>query len=48
MPKTNAEKKRDERKRKREAGLVPLEIWIKPAWREVILKLLDKLKGGDK
>lgn len=46
MPKTQAERQKDKRQRKKEAGLVKLELWIKPAWREAILKLLDKLKGG--
>lgn len=45
MPKTNAEKKRDERQRKREAGLVPIEIWIKPTWRESIMNLIKKLNS---
>lgn len=45
MPKTAAEKKRDERQRRKDAGLMRLEIWIRPAWRKKILDFLKKLEN---
>jgi hypothetical protein len=31
------------RQRQRDAGLVKFERWIKPAWREAVAKVVDRL-----
>lgn len=41
--KSNKEYKANERQAKREAGLVRLEVWIKPEWKEEIVNLINKL-----
>lgn len=41
--KSAADRKKEERKRKRNSGLVPKEIWCKPDDWEKIRKYVDKL-----
>lgn len=36
---TNAEAKRAERQRKRDAGLVPKEVWIRPQYNDKLRKM---------
>lgn len=43
-PKTNAERKREHDQRKRDAGFVHAQFWIKPEWRERIKNHLEKLE----
>ncbi len=40
---TPAERKAKERERKRDAGLVRVEVWVKPEHRGQIRKLADEL-----
>lgn len=42
-PKSSADRKKDERQRKRDSGLVPKEIWCKPDDWEKVRKYVDKL-----
>jgi hypothetical protein len=42
-PKSSAERKKDERQRKRDSGLVPKEIWCYPEHWKKIQKFIDKL-----
>jgi len=42
MPKSNTQSKRDERARKRAAGLVPKEIWPHPLDWPAIKKYIDR------
>jgi hypothetical protein len=46
MAMSNAESKRQERLRKRYAGLVPKEVWIKPKW-TTELRRIEKIFRGD-
>jgi hypothetical protein len=42
-PKTTAQRKKEERQRKRESGLVPKEIWCFPEHWKKIQNYIDKL-----
>lgn len=47
MPKSNAEYKQIERKKKRKAGLVPYQKWIRPVWKgslDRLIKILEEEK----
>ena len=46
MSKTSAERKSSERKRKREAGLVPKEVWIKKGRDQDLAKAVEKINKG--
>ena len=41
----SAQKSRD---KKRLAGFIPWEIWIKPEWKKEILEVIERLKGNAK
>jgi hypothetical protein len=41
---TNAEAKRAERQRKRDAGLVPKEVWIRPEHTEELREVERRLR----
>ena len=47
-PKTAAERKKEERQRKRAAGLVPKEIWCYPEHWKKIESYIERLKKVDK
>jgi hypothetical protein len=40
---TAADRKRRERQRRREAGFVPVEVWVRPEHREHLKRYLAKL-----
>lgn len=44
MPKTLSERQAALREKRHKEGLIRIEFWIKPAWREAINKLLESLK----
>jgi hypothetical protein len=44
-PKTMAQRAKDRRDKKRNAGLIKLELWIKPEWKLKIQEFVEKLKG---
>jgi hypothetical protein len=46
-PKTANERKADERARKRKAGYVLWQIWVRPEWKQAIKKLIEKLEKGE-
>lgn len=46
MAKTAAERKRDERERKRSAGLVEHRVWVKPEKWPEIQRFVAKVSGG--
>jgi len=45
QPKTASQRKSEERKRKREAGLVPVEVWVKKAKRDELRREVERLNG---
>jgi len=47
-PLSSAQRKRRERDKKRESGLVPIEIWIKPEWKYEVKNLINELNGKEK
>lgn len=40
---TDAERKRAERERKREAGLVPVQVWVRPEHAQAVREYADRL-----
>ena len=45
MRKTDAQYKADERERKKSAGLVKWELWIRPEWKPKIIDVINKIRG---
>lgn len=46
---TPAERKKAERQRKRSAGLVPLEVWVRPEHKDAVVKFVARLqKAADR
>lgn len=43
MARTPTERKRDERKRKRDQGLIQIQLWIKPQYKERIIRIIEGL-----
>lgn len=44
MPKTLSERQAALREKRHKEGLIRIELWIRPEWKEVIKKLLEYLK----
>lgn len=44
MPRTNAERQKEDRERKKASGLKRATFWIKSEWKSEILKLIENLK----
>lgn len=44
MPKTNLERQEALRQKRHKEGLIRVEFWIKPAWRNAIVKLVNELR----
>ena len=42
-PKTPAQRKREERQRQRDKGLVSVNVWIKPSHKEALLQYAEGL-----
>ncbi len=45
MPKTNAERQKEDRKKKKASGLVKKGYWIKLEWHEQIRELIERLRN---
>jgi len=47
MTTTNAKRQAAYKDRMRKEGFIPIHIWIRPEWKNVVRGVIDRLKAGE-